>query len=356
MGMAASQARFLGLTARKSNVEYQVQQINQQRTSLANESAGLYNQMMELSVPTPPSPNDYRTTKYVLDDSGNNYSNGDYSIANMTKTYEKQGQYLVSLSTTVDEMRTKSNTYYANGTVTSSTDANGINTYVIPLINKDSSTSYRLSYVENASAYNDKKELSITPYQIYKINDTDNTNLIDGYSTCKDTTDGADIQYFYQDNGGKNHFLSQSDLDSLLAGSADGYSFMTTYTYSKEMLTQVKAYIEQSSNDRLTSITIEDDESYPESLKGLTFSLSAVQVNDEEAYEQATKDYEYQYALYEKTMSDINSKTESIQAKDQALELQIQQLDTEQNAIATEMDSVKKVIEDNVEKTFKIFA
>ena len=40
MGMAASQARFLGLTARKSNVEYQVQQINQQRTSLANESLG----------------------------------------------------------------------------------------------------------------------------------------------------------------------------------------------------------------------------------------------------------------------------------------------------------------------------
>ena len=39
-----------------------------------------------------------------------------------------------------------------------------------------------------------------------------------------------------------------------------------------------------------------------------------------------------------------------------ALELQIQQLDTEQNAIATEMDSVKKVIEDNVEKTFNTFA
>ena len=67
-------------------------------------------------------------------------------------------------------------------------------------------------------------------------------------------------------------------------------------------------------------------------------------------------DYEYEKALYEKSISDINAKTESIQAKDQSLELKIQQLDTEQNAIATEMDSVKKVIEDNVEKTFKIFA
>ena len=32
MGMAASQARFLSLTARKTNVEYEGQQINQQRT------------------------------------------------------------------------------------------------------------------------------------------------------------------------------------------------------------------------------------------------------------------------------------------------------------------------------------
>ena len=74
MGMAASQARFLGLTARKSNVEYQVQQINQQRTSLANESAGLYNQMMELTVPTPPSVNAFTKTVYVLDNT-NNYAN-----------------------------------------------------------------------------------------------------------------------------------------------------------------------------------------------------------------------------------------------------------------------------------------
>lgn len=356
MGMAASQARFLGLTARKSNVEYQVQQINQQRTSLANESAGLYNQMLELSVPTPPSPNDYKSIKYVLDDSGDGYTNGDYSIVNMTKTYENQGEYLVSLSTTVDEARTKTNTFYPNGAVSTSVDTEGVKSYVIPLINKDTSNSLSLTYVENASAYNDKKELSITPYQIYKINEGDNTNLIDGYSTCKNTTDGADIEYFYQDSAGKNHFLSQSDMDALLNGAADGYSFMTTYTYSKEVLTQVKAYVEQSSNDRLTSITIEDDENYPESLRGLTFSLSAVQVTDEDAYDQATKDYEYQYALYEKTMSDINSQTESIQAKDQALELQIKQLDTEQNAIATEMDSVQKIIEDNVEATFKIFA
>lgn len=53
MGMAASQARFLGLTARKTNVEYEGQQVNQQRTTLANESANYYNQLLGMTVPTP---------------------------------------------------------------------------------------------------------------------------------------------------------------------------------------------------------------------------------------------------------------------------------------------------------------
>ena len=58
-GMAASQARFLSLTARKSNVEYEGQQVNQQRTALSNESANLYNKLTSIEVPTPPSTSDY---------------------------------------------------------------------------------------------------------------------------------------------------------------------------------------------------------------------------------------------------------------------------------------------------------
>ena len=41
MGLAATQARYLGLTARKTNVEFEGQQINQQRTALANQTSNL---------------------------------------------------------------------------------------------------------------------------------------------------------------------------------------------------------------------------------------------------------------------------------------------------------------------------
>ena len=84
--------------------------------------------------------------------------------------------------------------------------------------------------------------------------------------------------------------------------------------------------------------------------------MSAVQQTDEAAYEQAMNDYEYNKTVYEKTISDINAQTEIIQKEDQQLELRLQQLDTEQKAISTEIDSVTKVIEDNVDKTFKVFA
>ena len=74
MGMAASQARYLGLTARKTNVEYEGQQINQARTALGNQSAALWNQMLGLSVPTVPSITDFTTLTYSFSDGINNYT------------------------------------------------------------------------------------------------------------------------------------------------------------------------------------------------------------------------------------------------------------------------------------------
>lgn len=68
MGLAASQARYLSLSARKSNCEYEGQQINQQRLNLSNQSADLFNQMLTMSVPMPPSTSDYTTIQYSWSD------------------------------------------------------------------------------------------------------------------------------------------------------------------------------------------------------------------------------------------------------------------------------------------------
>ncbi|MBR6722403.1 hypothetical protein IKL64_03010, partial [bacterium] len=97
MGMAASQARFLSLTARKTNVEFEGQQINQQRTSLSNESANYYSQLCNMVVPTPPSSEDYTKTVYTFVDGSETNTinsliaqqNGMY-ILNYTQSYEAE--------------------------------------------------------------------------------------------------------------------------------------------------------------------------------------------------------------------------------------------------------------------------
>ena len=79
MGMAASQARYLGLTARKTNVEYEGQQVNQARTALANQSANTFNELLALEVPTAPSTQDYTTLQYSYQDGTNTETISDMS-------------------------------------------------------------------------------------------------------------------------------------------------------------------------------------------------------------------------------------------------------------------------------------
>jgi len=54
-------------------------------------------------------------------------------------------------------------------------------------------------------------------------------------------------------------------------------------------------------------------------------------------------------ATYESTMA-------SIQTKDKRFDLQLKQIDTEHSATQTEVDSVKKVIDKNTERSFKMFS
>lgn len=68
MGMAASQARYLTLAARKTNTEYEGQQINQARTALANKSADLFNQMLGMQVPKCPDSTNYTKIQYSWSD------------------------------------------------------------------------------------------------------------------------------------------------------------------------------------------------------------------------------------------------------------------------------------------------
>ena len=93
MGMAASQARYIQLTARKANCEYEGQQINQARTNLANEVAGLFNRMLDLELPEVPSTADYTTEQYSYSDGNTDYYIDSWS---QTSSYDDTSNYVVT--------------------------------------------------------------------------------------------------------------------------------------------------------------------------------------------------------------------------------------------------------------------
>ena len=49
-------------------------------------------------------------------------------------------------------------------------------------------------------------------------------------------------------------------------------------------------------------------------------------------------------------------KLEEIEQQDTKFDMELKKLDTEHNALQTEYDSVKNVIDKNVEKSFQIFS
>lgn len=108
-----------------------------------------------------------------------------------------------------------------------------------------------------------------------------------------------------------------------------------------------KALVETDGQGRFTSIRFEDD--------SVVYTLNMGTETDEAAYQDAMNQYYYDNAVYDKTIRDINAKTSIIQQEDQQLELRLKQLDTEQSALSTEMEAVKKVVDDNVESSFKTF-
>ena len=130
MGMAASQARFLGLTARKTNVEYEGQQVNQQRTALSNESAGLFNQMLALQVPVPPSATDYYNMRYSYE-----VDNKTYEVMNYVAN--QNGGYTITVRTSADVAKYTPNIIINNDptqvkqTLYKETDDDGNSSYYI---------------------------------------------------------------------------------------------------------------------------------------------------------------------------------------------------------------------------------
>lgn len=186
MGLSASQARLLSLTARQSNLEYEGQQINQQRTTLSNESSNYYNSLLEMEVPVPPSSNDYTKIVYTFTIGGNK--------ATIDETLPQEDgngntTYIVSYTTELSTIGVQENTSYKTAASAKRTEG-AVNEYNGPFDEKDTyylSTMNRVSQDELSEL---KKTAGTQGYVLGAVSDANKANTIiignDGYQISYD--------------------------------------------------------------------------------------------------------------------------------------------------------------------------
>ena len=335
MGMAASQARFLSLTARKNNTEYEGQQINQQRTTLSNKSASYYNDLLGMSVPVPPSAQDYTKTVYSFQDGALNNSIG-------TMIANTDGSYTISYTSSwTDDFAAVS---AASSVITKSESSYFVGARQLRGLATTPAAGFNDPYLESLSA--DQLQETLKQEQEYKtILNKQYGNATWMVRYVQNTTTGTWSPYFYK----------KEVMDKATYGeNGNSLSNIPAYTIGTAQKTEeikgVKARIEMDATGRLINITLkpgEDDEA--------TFALTTNTTTDQAALDDAMNQYEFDKYQYEQSIQEINAKIEIIQAEDKDLELRLKQLDTEQDAISNELDAVQKVIEKNVESSFKTF-
>ena len=351
MGMAASQARWIALAARKTNVEYEGQQINQARTALANKSSQLWNELYSMEVPTAPSTTEYTQTQYTFGD-------GD---ATQTISEIQDAEY-----TDVDGINYNSYvTYYtkiSEYTGIRNTNSNPQVQYIAPI--EGATEGYymvgtkRLSCLNSVDRTNNSEDGTWGTYcaQLDQIaQDWPESQVAKDWNNYRTSGDAnlLDNIYFWADNSNKINFASKTanTSDSLEACMLDKtqalHSYYADYQSANKELSKY-AIVEYDSSGRAKSMQLEGS--------SVVYDLKATSVTDENAYNDAMNQYNYEQQVYEKKVQDINAKTEQIQTEDRTLELRLKALDTEQNALQTEMEAVHKIISKNIENTFKTFS
>ena len=490
MGMSATQARYLSLVAQQSNLEYQGQQINQERSILSQQVSELYNSLLNLQVPTPPSTSDYTKVEYTGADgatlftignvkpSGENYlveiqtsatghalqSNygssvvatagaeitgsyvtpnvisheGEYELAGAGAAYKEGDIYLDENSYIIgsDLIAAGANPadYISDGDYTATTSFDP-NKYYYKKVDKSvyDNAEDKTAYTHLTPKQNETQGEKVTAGQIanyYVIgSDGSATQLSTTSPFVENNGDGTytlrpGYEYFQKGNGSdkiidpnagaltiagevaytfqeaKAKFGEEFDwtkyeeairntygIEDNSIKPEDFYVFVkTTDTGVRSVQFALKSDVESPDKfaetfsytasgqftkseekdqcklqfdaaGRITAISIPTiDETTGEIIGYRDVALTATTVTDELAYDEAMAKYEYAQYEYDKKQQEINAKTEVIQQQDRNLELKLQRLDTQRQQITTEIEALEKVMQDNIESSYKTFS
>ncbi len=340
MGFSASQARYLALTARMNDIEFQGQQINQQRTTLSNQINDMYASLLDMSVPTPPSVQAYTEIVYDLNVGATHYQlgsirpNGDY-LYSINLTYEEVGHYL-ERSPSTTHVVLQDDTYYV-GNIESGIE---LSTFASQVGDNNPIPEDRAhEYCEGIRNY--------FP-EFAELSDDDVMDKFMLYFTSEGT---AQIPHFIRIDNLINNVANHGG-----SGYIQEYTYISNGTYPA-VRHEDNCTLTFDAQGLISELGLPNYDPNSGALIGhTTYRLTSHEETNQAAYDRAFQEYEHEKYEYDRKQTALNAKTSVIQAQDKNLELKLTRLDNERNAVNTEMEAVKKVIQDNIEKSFKTFS
>jgi len=299
MGLSASQARFLQLTARKSNTEYQAQQINFQRLQWADKLSQASSEYQDATS----------NRKMVFS------YNGGTGIEKVDVTYSNYKNYmnqqLEGLTTASQKMYLVSSS--GNKIIVSNEEElqkmwqENLKEYPKIISEEENEKGEPLSEEEKATAV---EKNALATKQMEKISPEDVFEI-----------DGK--KYYQEHPFKKSDFMIAPDLDK-------------TDSFQNAIQNGVYYFATLGENSE-TGEKVMKTESWD--------AIQAGAIGEE-----------YDKADDAEAEAKFKATQDKIQLIDKKLEMQLDKLETERNAIQTELDSVSKVIEDNIEGSFKVFS
>lgn len=398
MGMAASQARLLTITARIHDVEYQAQSIQNAKVQLATQSDQVYQEYLDALDATTLTIKDY--DKNIITANFNNlWGKNAVETGNSYALFSSKGALIVS-----DEEKEAYDAFK---------NAGGEDAYKFAIFMMDGGQGQSVGKpgedenldenVRNAeesvaSAHADDSVLS-------KYQKTMNDLLAEFISvSALDASDAADItdadsmqtmlngtdfddgikkqldqifeEYKTAEATYKNHLYNNYAEEVFTSAYGDAEAFdQETFDYYLDLYKKIEAAggncisIDDYNAGNNNSDAANDSEWLKNMIECGKITIDIVKKDNKtgEYSYSATSPSSDTYLDYTTTTSIDKSElakveaeyehaTKEIDAKDKKYDLDLSKLETERTALTTEYDSVKKVISDNIERTFGIFS
>lgn len=315
MGLSASQARFLQLTARRNDIEYQAQQITQERLSLAQQLKQVSNEYNDAMSNKKLVFSYTDSTVHQVDVSYVNYKNCMNQQREGLTTSQQQiflvstsGKIVVNSIADMDEMIEK-------------------NTEYIKVSDADSSVDVSDYSVVNKKGENDKE-------------------VIQYYAKPKFTE--SDFVIMTKDESAKEEMLNKkakeipdtdttktARLNSLSNKIMTGMNLNDVGEFQKAIREGVFSFATFGSNEDTKNILIPQD--------WVTAANGAFTEKLDESDDAVAE------AKYDK-------ESKRLELYDKKMQMAMEELETEREAINTEIDTIKDIVDTNIEKSFNTFS